>query len=1448
MNRERSLLFGIFAVQLKRVTPAQLMEVAAAWAVDPTKTLSERLVESGLITPEDRAMLEDLVEHAIDAHNGDAVATLEAVRGTEQVYQSLDSSMTRSTLRMDQIFGELQDLGSAAGIELPRQFEAPGRYTIRHEHARGGQGRLLLVHDEQLGRDVILKELLRARVTAPDAPTPVRGSAHAVARFLQEAKITGQLDHPCIVPVYELGLRHDGHPYYTMKLVKGDTFHAMLRRSATLDQRLRYVKNFLDVCQGVAYAHSRGVIHRDLKPLNVMVGQFGETVILDWGLAKVKGKEDARAQTMAETLSELRDRAKSSSETSDGAVIGTPAYMAPKQARGDIDLVDERSDVYSLGVFLYHIITGQTPFQGRETWDVLDLVANDRPVSCLKLQPDAPVELAAICERCMQPDPKNRYRNAKELAEEVERYLTGALVRAHQYSFGQMLKRYYRRNKIQVRMAVASLAILAAVGLYSYVRVVQARNDAVTAWGVAENEKYITQMRLVQSYMDMNDHELARKTLAATNPNLRNWEWGYLTNRCNQELLVLEETNNAAINPDGTRIATTSRGGEVRVHDATDGKVLVRFAEGLDQPLDIAYSPDGRKLLGYSLGNVVRVWNAESGDVIATFKGHTGTISSAVFDPAGQRVLTTASDGTARIWDLQTGDQALTYTALPRVSVSDFSPDGKWVSSTGYLSNAAAPGAQALESTVWNSATGAELLRVAGGPADWAPDGERIVVANDVLATVYAFGDTLQPISALEGHTAQVRSVEFSQNGQRVLTRSADGSARVFDAATGEEISRLNDVDPIYAARFVPDNEHVVTYLSGDHTSSIAVWNIYTSRKINTPQGYRFMPRELFLSAKGDRLISESLDQTARVWNALNTPGQRVLPVSGKAAIASAISPDGALVAVAQDNRAIEVLDIESGALVATLAGYSLSGASAVAISPGNSRLVAAADEFTLLVWNIDDQALLSRFLEHEARIQSVVFSPDGVKVASASYDGSVRVWEAATGSELFELRGHTAPVNAVAYSPDGRTIATASADKSARIWDAATGQELRVLTGHEDAVLCVAFDSAGLRLASGSADRNVLIWSTIDFADPKLLEGHLDGIHHLGFSDDGLRLASIGGDGTVRVWDSTTTDELLTLRFPGRRVGSGLRFLPGSNRLCFVSQEGDAHIWEAAPWSTVTKAGVAEAATHNPAVAANQAAATPSNRREPVEIPVITTPETLSACLRRLADAVRGRPAPAGPAQSNGGLKCEGDIFNALAKLTAQPKDAVLAVNDVSVYDPAFSAEISRMAGEIQYVSATTPTLKIRRAGKERVLRPVLVEATTKTMTRRLPRAEAVEFFKLQAERLEKYAANTIRQNQMYAANIGEPAQGDRRLNGIWIPADTELEKIKLESYYRDMGLALNDRIVQIDGSPVTDLDRLLQWCRDMAPGIAGGGSSGFEMNVERGGLQRLRVRVQVD
>ena len=299
-------------------------------------------------------------------------------------------------------------------------------------------GRVLLVHDEHLGRDIALKELLPelapATVDQSPKPSPVRMSVPLVARFLQEAQITGQLEHPSNVPVYELGYRKDGSLYYTMKLVRGRSLSRAIKQAGTLRERLKLLPHFVDLCQAVAYAHSRGVIHRDLKPDNVMVGEFGETVLIDWGLAKVRGKEDVHADGLAETLKIMNEGSPSDlKKTAYGRALGTPAYMPPEQAKGQLDLIDERSDVYALGAALYELLTGHPPFGGETLKTILDKVIGEEPEAISSLESEAPAELVAIAKRAMQKKPERRYESANELAEEVQRFQSGALVRAYEY-------------------------------------------------------------------------------------------------------------------------------------------------------------------------------------------------------------------------------------------------------------------------------------------------------------------------------------------------------------------------------------------------------------------------------------------------------------------------------------------------------------------------------------------------------------------------------------------------------------------------------------------------------------------------------------------------------------------------------------------------------------------------------------------------------------------------------------------------------------------------------------------------------------------------------------------------------------------------------------------------------------------------------------------------------
>jgi len=349
--------------------------------------------------------------------------------------------------------------GSGDPVIDPRselaELVPPGRgnYRVLGEIARGGMGVVMRAHDADLGRDVALK-VLHERLA---------GDGSVVERFVEEAQIGGQLQHPSIVSVYELGLMADERPYFTMKLVKGRTLAALLTdRADPAEDRHRFLGLFEQICQAVAYAHSRGVIHRDLKPANVMVGAFGELQVVDWGLAKVMARggveDERRAQRSDVGRVETVRSGPDSQHSQVGSVLGTPAYMAPEQARGELEGLDERADVFSLGAILTEILTGRPPYEGE------DVVVQ---AACARLEParerlaacGADPELVALAERCLAPDPAERPRNASRLAEAVQEHLAGVERRAREAQLAAAEASAHARQERRARRLTLALAV-----------------------------------------------------------------------------------------------------------------------------------------------------------------------------------------------------------------------------------------------------------------------------------------------------------------------------------------------------------------------------------------------------------------------------------------------------------------------------------------------------------------------------------------------------------------------------------------------------------------------------------------------------------------------------------------------------------------------------------------------------------------------------------------------------------------------------------------------------------------------------------------------------------------------------------------------------------------------------------------------------------------------------
>jgi serine/threonine protein kinase len=562
--------------------------------------------------------------------------------------------------RQDTVHGDAP-LAAGHGVDpesMPLTREIPGRYRQIREYARGGMGRILIVHDSDTGREVALKELI-SKVSADGATVSpeqaVQGMDARHARFLREVRITGRLEHPSVVPIYELGQRTDGTLYYTMKLIRGRTFEQAIEEAGPLPGRLGLLPHFMDLCQAVAYAHSRGIVHRDIKPSNVLVGEFGETVLIDWGLATAVGEREA---PIAPGEKQEEEGAAGTRLTRHGASLGTPRYMSPEQIRGDLARIAEPSDVFALGIMLYEILTGKHPYEGADTVALFHDVLTRDPVPVRSLEPKAPPELEAICRRAMNRKPEDRYAAAGELVNDLKRFQTGALVEAYRYNPMDRLRRFARRHAAilsTVAVALAAVIVTGAIAVFGIVR-----EQAET-----ELALYQASINLAYNAMDNGRIEEAEEALARAPAAHRGLEWGLVQGMCRPERMVLRGHKDiveyAAYSPDGTKIITCGHDSVAFVWDARTGEKLQELHIPDNTYHRALWTPDGSLLILSTTSERICVYDAGDYRMLREMPGYAPVIS-----PDGKYLAAATQYGeVVTFYDVFSGDVVRTFPKLP---------------------------------------------------------------------------------------------------------------------------------------------------------------------------------------------------------------------------------------------------------------------------------------------------------------------------------------------------------------------------------------------------------------------------------------------------------------------------------------------------------------------------------------------------------------------------------------------------------------------------------------------------------------------------------------------------------------------------------------------------------------------------------------------------------------
>lgn len=1051
------------------------------------------------------------------------------------------------------------------------------RYALAGEIERGGLGRILKAYDKRLGRQVVVKELLH-------------NSSDSVKRFLREAKITAGLEHPSIVPVYDVGRWPDGIVFYSMKLVHGRSLEERIAATETFDERIALVPKLVAVAEAIAYAHNHGVIHRDLKPRNILVGSFGETLVIDWGLAKHLDDETADESSGGPF------RIADPGLTAVGTIMGTPAFMAPEQARGEP--VDARADVYALGSILYYMLSGSTPYDAEDGQSLIDCLLTGPPPPVIEREANIPPDLLAIIDKAMERNPADRYPSAKELAADLKRFQTGQLVGARQYSAVDLARRWLYRHRALVGLTAAAMFVLIAAGVVSVDRIARERDvarqktaevDQQRSRAVAAKREAVergNRLVLLQAQSQLAEDPTAALAWLKQYP-LDGKDWPLLVEIAEKATTAgyasavwtaAQPLTSTDLSADGAYAAVASREEGVRVYDIETGVVTavpnyatyalaVRYTAGdrlaiagADRTIALwqrgdkaarelaqfkgelsalAASPDGRRLVAASAEGELRAFDVVDGRSWP-LAGHRGPVRSAAFGPASERLLSGGEDGQLRLWSLDDGTAAVLRSGAA-ISWVQWAPDGNSVF-VGLRSGAVEQ----------RAVTGALVARFDGhrGPVvsgAMSPDGTQFATGStDKTARVWSIADGTSQSVTFAGPVA---SIEYSPEGDLLALTGIDRTVRLLRGSGTVKELRGHD-GPVWRATFSSDGKRLVT-ASEDRT--LRVWPITPDRGETVGQ-HAGPITAVATSADGWTVATGGKDGSLGVFDARKDSWQSPGPAATAAVrdlVFLGFSSD--LVALYATGE-IEIWTRRAGTWSSERVGR-VDGATMLASAPGSREVAVATSGGDVYRWDARGglRAIASRGIE----VVAARYSPNGDRLAIAWMDNTVSLFDGA-GGETARLEGHGMRVRSMAFSPDGDVFATASYDGTVRLWRGARTEA--ILQGHLGPVLHVLFSRAGDRIATAGVDGIVRLWdvSTGEVVDQAPIGG---AITTLASAPGGQQLAAAGYQGDMRLFDRTKRRPFI-LSSADDGVTGWLGFAPDGRSLLAATSRGHLRRW----------------------------------------------------------------------------------------------------------------------------------------------------------------------------------------------------------------------------------------------------------------------------------------------